>query len=100
MTMTPDERRRYRMKKYGLTVEQYDAMHRVWDGRCWICERPEPRDQRLTVDRDTTTGLVRGLLCTDCHRALNLMAHDPMRLEQAARYLQDATVSEWWKASA
>lgn len=97
MVMTPEQRRRARLKRYGLTVEQYDAMHRLWDGVCWICEEPDPYGKRLAVDHDATTGLVRGLLCTDCNRAIGLLGHDPERLERAARYLQDATLPQWWE---
>jgi hypothetical protein len=96
MAMTSEQRRKARMKRYGLTVEQYEDMAKLWNHTCWICEQPDPHGRRLAVDHDASTGLVRGLLCTDCNRGIGLMGHDPERLERAARYLRDANTPQWW----
>lgn len=89
-----------RLRRYGLTVAEYDAMAAVFDGGCWVCEQSDPNGRRLAVDHDHATGLVRGLLCTDCNRAIGLMRDDPTRLERAARYLTDATAPMWWELPA
>jgi hypothetical protein len=61
--------------KFGLTLEQYDAMLAEQDGTCAICHRPETRKrfgwvQPLSVDHDPATGRVRGLLCDYCNRSI------------------------------
>ena len=52
-------------KKYGITVEQVEAMAKAH-----------------------VTRAVRGLLCDPCNKALGLMQDDPARLRAAAEYLE------------
>lgn len=54
---------------FGITIEEYDRMLSEQDGLCAICRKP-PINRRLAVDHDHDTGLVRGLLCPPCNRAL------------------------------
>lgn len=58
--------------KYGITVEQYDAMLERQEGRCAICRGEDPggRFGRFAVDHDHATGAVRGLLCMMCNTTL------------------------------
>ncbi len=63
-------------KRYGITVEQYDAMLRQQNGLCAICGRA-PKRFRLAVDHDHETGEIRGLLCTRCNLGLGWFRDDP-----------------------
>ncbi len=60
--------RQYRLK-YGITIEQYDAMLAIQDGRWKVCGTVTPgrRTQYFSVDHDHVTGKVRGLLCVKCN---------------------------------
>lgn len=59
----------YRLRRYGLTIEDYDAMLLTQKGRCAICGRSATENtKRLSVDHDHVTGHVRGLLCQVCNR--------------------------------
>lgn len=45
----------------------------------------------LVVDHDHNTGVVRGLLCHNCNRALGLLQDNPETLEVAIAYLKSVT---------
>lgn len=86
----PDKRARMRMSRYGISQEQYDEMVKRQAGRCPICGRM-PLPERFMVDHDHTTGSVRGLLCSYCNPALNLIEH---HLQAALVYLGRISTSE------
>lgn len=77
------ERKSRLKQKYGITLEQYEAMAAEQNDLCAICGRNEP----LRVDHDHETGEVRALLCHGCNVTLGLMQEDPDRLLAAAAYL-------------
>ena len=58
------------MRKYGITVEQYDEMLAAQGGGCCIGGRPPREDISLHVDHDHFTGEIRGILCFRCNNAL------------------------------
>lgn len=61
------------MRKYGITIEDYEQMLERQNGVCAICLRPESgvdkssTVKQLAVDHDHETGRVRGLLCFRCN---------------------------------
>ncbi len=79
--------RRAQLRKYGLTLADYDRMLIDQGGGCWVCEA-EPGDRRnhgytnLAVDHDHDTGAVRGLLCHMCNRALGLIEGHTARMAE------------------
>lgn len=76
------------MRKFGMTVEDYNALFIMQGGKCAICRR-QPLKQRLAVDHNHKTGEVRGLLCYRCnHKLLGAANEDPQLLWRAATYLQ------------
>jgi Autographiviridae endonuclease VII len=81
------DRKSHLKRKYGLTVEQYEAMLDAQGGVCFIC-RETPGDLPLHVDHDHTTGDVRGLLCIRCNNALGLFQESPALFQAAADYLR------------
>lgn len=89
-----------KLKQYGLTPAQYDAIHAAQSGLCAICfqpetsaaSRPNPRLQarkirRLAVDHNHQTGEVRGLLCVACNTAIGALGEDPERIRRILDYL-------------
>jgi hypothetical protein len=74
-------RRSYVKRKYGLTVEEYDAA--IAKG-CAICGSTH----RVHMDHDHSNGKVRAALCENCNRAVGLFADEPDRLRAAAKYLE------------
>lgn len=63
------QRRIHLKNRYGITLEDYDAMLILQGGACGICKRlPNPKE--LYVDHDHVTGEIRGLLCNRCNVVL------------------------------
>jgi hypothetical protein len=88
---TPEGKRRQRAdhlkRKYGMTIEQYDAMLAAQGGGCFICGRLPRQDISLHVDHDHSTGAIRGILCFCCNNALADFQEDRLLLQKAAEYL-------------
>ena len=84
-----EETRRQRMKKYGISVEEYDALLARQNGTCAICKGPQHngRQKRMHVDHCHETGLVRGLLCSRCNRGIGFFGHRADWMASAAGYL-------------
>jgi hypothetical protein len=87
-----EHRRRGRLKAYGLTPEEYEAMSAEQGHACKICKQgPVGRGQGLHVDHDHMTGRVRGLLCTRCNLMIGCALDDPKVLEAGVRYINGAS---------
>ena len=82
---------RERMKKHGITAEQYDAMFLRQDGKCAICAvEMWNAYNRLSIDHDHQTGRVRGLLCRKCNAGIGCLGDDIELLAAAIAYLSVA----------
>jgi hypothetical protein len=75
----------YLRRKYGLAPAEFDFLVVAQAGRCAICNREDGKE--LRVDHDHKTGIVRGLLCGSCNRAMGLFHEDPNRFRSAEMYL-------------
>lgn len=69
---------------YQLSVEEYEAMYLVQEGRCAICKR----EHTLVVDHNHETGKVRGLLCPGCNHGLGRFRDNIDVLQSAIEYLR------------
>ena len=81
-------------KRFGITLEDFNSMMESQSGVCKICKSPELTiDHRtktvrnLAVDHCHTTGKIRGLLCTNCNRALGLFKDSPELLQAALLHI-------------
>jgi hypothetical protein len=75
-------------RKYGITIDDYEAMLVAQGGGCAICHAPEPEGHSLHVDHDHDTGAVRGLLCFNCNAGLGKFGEDIELLSAAVVYLR------------
>ena len=75
---------------YGISLEEYNTMLNGQDGKC-VCGATKARNnaEALHVDHDHNTGLIRGLLCHKCNRAIGLV-DDPENLRALADYIESA----------
>lgn len=77
-------------RRYGITIDQYEAMLARQVGRCAICRTDKPGGnggRTFHVDHDHATGRVRGLLCSPCNSGLGHLGDSPGRLREALAYL-------------
>lgn len=85
----------YLIRKYGISLEEYLALHETQKGLCAACGNPpiskpgpgQGKHPELVVDHCHTSGKVRGLLCDPCNRAAGCVGDDPERLRKLALYL-------------
>jgi hypothetical protein len=86
-----------RLRKYGLTLQQYNNLRESQKFSCAICNKHETNvpqgrasitDYALHVDHSHTTNKVRGLLCTNCNTILGKCYDDPKILKNAIKYLE------------
>jgi len=75
------------MRKYGITLEEYDNMLEDQGGCCAICKSTDPLGSRFVVDHNHDTGDVRGLLCKNCNTGIGLLKDSPEVLVSAVDYL-------------
>lgn len=74
-------------REFGMTLGDYDDMVTTQGGRCAICKEPCPTGNRLAVDHDHDSGVVRGLLCMKCNTGLGHFDDSPRKLTEALAYL-------------
>jgi hypothetical protein len=81
-------------KRYGITLDQYCAIHEAQRGRCAICGTEScATGKRLAVDHCHKTGKIRGLLCQACNTAIGKLKDDPDLIRRAASYVE--TNADW-----
>lgn len=88
------ERGAYLLRKYGITLEEYDVLFERQGGVCAICGALPTEGISLHVDHVHETGKIRGLLCFRCNNALGDFGDDAQVLRQAIRYLDSFDADE------
>ena len=85
-----EERRRHYQRKYGVTLEWYDAALAEQSGGCAICGTTEKTKGQsyFSVDHDHATKRARGLLCRACNHALERIEKVPGWASKATEYLR------------
>lgn len=81
-------------RRFGLTLGTYEALLVKQNGVCAVCERL-PEGRQLDIDHDHVTGVVRGLLCGSCNRALGQLKEDVVVVEALAGYLRAYKASQF-----
>jgi len=80
------------IKKYGITLSEYDEILESQGGVCAICgsDDPQGKGARFHVDHCHETGEVRGLLCHFCNIGLGHFKDSREALQSAINYLNIA----------
>ena len=79
-------RKGYFRRKYGLSIEELEFLRVAQGDRCAICGQPD--EAGLHIDHHHESGLIRGLLCGKCNKAIGLLREDPVLFDAASSYLQ------------
>jgi hypothetical protein len=79
-----NERARHLMRRYRMTIEDYNRMYDAQNGCCSICDK---HLDQLQVDHDHETEKVRQLLCKDCNVGLGSFFDSIDLLKRAEAYL-------------
>jgi hypothetical protein len=84
-----ETRERHLVRKYGVSLADYERMLAAQDGLCAICGTTEDTQHNnvFHVDHCHATGRVRGLLCRGCNHVLGHLKDDPEALRRAISYL-------------
>lgn len=84
--------RKTTLKKYGLTIEEFNSLFDRVGRRCEICSDPlqvgEYKKDVACIDHEHSTGRVRGILCLGCNAAIGKFKDSPNLLRKAAEYLE------------
>jgi hypothetical protein len=88
-----DSRERRLRRVYNITSKEYDTILEHQGGVCAVCLRPPIRN-RLSIDHDHKTGLVRGLLHFGCNVMLARAYDNAEFLRRAADYLDSPPAIE------
>lgn len=76
-------------RSFGITVEHYEALLQVQGGVCAICAGPpNGRWKQFAVDHDHATGVIRGLLCSDCNRGIGYLGDSAENVVRSIAYLK------------
>ena len=76
--------KRRRLRRYGLTQDDYDRILLSQGGRCPGCGTDSPGGKGWCIDHSHRSGRVRALLCNRCNTVLGLAGEDPSVLRMLA----------------
>lgn len=74
-------------RKYGLSKIDFENLIRLQSGQCCVCWE-ELIPSNTNVDHCHKTGIVRGLLCTDCNLGLGFLKDNVNNIHRSIAYLQ------------
>lgn len=85
--------RKFHLKMYGLTVDEFEQMLTKQGRQCAICHTELSWDNghntKPHVDHNHNTGKVRAILCGRCNNGLGDFRERPDLLMEAAVYLKE-----------
>ena len=80
--------RKFLLKQYDMTLDDYDRMFAEQKGRCAICKTHQSKfGTALTVDHNRKNKKVRGLLCINCNTDLQVL-ENKVFCKKANMYLE------------
>lgn len=87
--------RKYQLKRYNLTQDDFNKILASQKGICAVCGGPPTVYDKYVVDHDHDTGAVRGLICQHCNTGLGRFKDSTKLLESAKRYINNSRVNKF-----
>lgn len=97
--MTPELKRKHSLSSnYKMTPEQWETMFESQGRACAICSSDSPGGAKYwATDHDHDTGMVRGILCSNCNLGIGYFKDSCDTIIGAAMYLlQHQNVLEYY----
>ncbi len=86
----PCIKKRSRLRKYNLSIEDYEILLKKQNYKCAICGYSDLNNKQFfpMVDHCHITKKVRGLLCLNCNHGIGKFKDDIELLKNAIKYLR------------
>lgn len=81
-------RRKNLWNNFRITPEEWQKIDEYQNGVCFICQKRQKSGKRLATDHCHKTGLVRGLLCSQCNRLLGRIESAGFSIEWVKRMIE------------
>ncbi len=78
------DRKSYFKRKYGMSLEELEAMWFIQQNRCFICNSEE----QLYLDHNHATNEIRKLLCIGCNTSIGLLKENILTIKKLLKYLE------------
>lgn len=86
----PGRMRKYNIRKYGISQQEYEVTFQKQKGCCYICGTSKIyRGKYMAIDHNHETGQVRKLLCTKCNTGLGAFQDNVALLHKAISYIEE-----------
>lgn len=76
------------LRKYSITVDEYDTMLHKQNGKCPVCDERLDDGKGIDIDHDHKTRVARGILHHKCNFGIGLLKDSPEICRRAAEYLE------------
>jgi hypothetical protein len=89
---TPERNRKYNIRRYGISIEEFDKLLDAQYECCAICEEALDLEnlRNVHIDHCHNSTKVRGILCRSCNHLLGNARDRIGVLKAAIRYLEDS----------
>jgi hypothetical protein len=93
------EKERYLLRRFEISMDDYNRMLEAQGGVCAICKHPETHKRNgklkaMAVDHSHKTGAIRGLLCCDCNTGIGKLKDSVNVLSNAIEYLRKHNIND------
>ena len=78
---------KHTLKKYGLTIDEYEEKMQEQQSKCSICQTILKGDKNTHLDHNHETHAIRDFLCAGCNKGIGMFDESPTKLAQAIIYL-------------
>jgi len=87
-----EERKNYQLNyKYGITKADFNNLLLAQNNKCLICGQPLDltNPHNVHIDHSHKRGVIRGILCANCNKAIGFLKDNPEYVYNAYKYLKE-----------